>query len=150
MPYIAQQRRRELDAQFGALYEGFAPLSNGERNYVLTRMVHAVWAKVPSYAVGQDIVGLLACVSQEFYRRVLAIYEDNKVDENGDVMPFAEFAAVVDPRVPTLIVADAAPCCEHGPEKHGVGGCFARVKSSRIKVPGESGDCYCECMKEPS
>lgn len=88
MPYISQERRRELDAQFGALYSGFTPLSNGERNYVLTRMVHAAWAAVPSYSVGQDIVGLLACVGAEFYRRVLAVYESEKAETNGDVMPF--------------------------------------------------------------
>lgn len=32
-----------------------------------------------------DIVGVLSCVEQEFYRRIASPYEDLKKEENGDV-----------------------------------------------------------------
>jgi hypothetical protein len=32
-----------------------------------------------------EIIGVLECAKQEFYRRVAAPYEDTKIQENGDV-----------------------------------------------------------------
>ena len=33
-------------------------------------------------------MGVLSCVGAEFYRRVIAPYEDKKIIQNGDVEPY--------------------------------------------------------------
>ena len=38
-----------------------------------------------SYHAYNEIIGVLECVKQEFYRRMVAPYEDKKCEENGDV-----------------------------------------------------------------
>ena len=38
-----------------------------------------------SYATINDIIGALEGAKMEFYRRVVAPYEDEKIKENGDV-----------------------------------------------------------------
>ena len=46
-------------------------------------------AKGRSYATFNEVVGVLECAKQEFYRRVVAGYEQEKFVANGDVYPFA-------------------------------------------------------------
>jgi hypothetical protein len=38
-----------------------------------------------NYANFNEIMGVLSCVAQEFYRRWAVPYEDQKIRENGDV-----------------------------------------------------------------
>jgi hypothetical protein len=40
---------------------------------------------LPSYTRGNELIGVMECVKQEFYRRRLGIYEDLKLKENGDI-----------------------------------------------------------------
>ena len=42
-----------------------------------------------TYRTHNDIMGVLECVKQEFYRRMTAPLEDIKMDENGDVPPYS-------------------------------------------------------------
>lgn len=80
MPYIPPERRQALDA--GALL----PVDPGELNYVITRTVEQYRVTHgDSYQTFNDILGALSGATQEFYRRVVAPYEDTKRDENGDV-----------------------------------------------------------------
>jgi hypothetical protein len=66
-----------------------APVTPGELNFCITRMcleyTGANWS--PNYALFNEIIGVLECVKQEFYRRAVAPYEDKKIEENGDVYP---------------------------------------------------------------
>lgn len=80
MPYIASKRRREVSPS------GFTPETAGELNYVLTRILVAyLKLHAPNYITLNDILGALEGAKMEFYRRVVAPYEDKKREENGDV-----------------------------------------------------------------
>lgn len=58
----------------------------GELNYLITRMVH-IWCAHHgvSYANLSAARGVLRDAHDEFYRKVMAPYEDKKIDENGAV-----------------------------------------------------------------
>lgn len=92
MPYITQQRREVL-ASVGAVPVAAAeelnkmgsPLSPGDLNYIISRLVWAEFDRLPSYTKGNELVGVLECVKQEFIRRRLNGYEDKKIEENGDL-----------------------------------------------------------------
>lgn len=78
MPYIKQEDRGRVAIR-GAD-------TGGELNYEITTLVRGyVSRKGLSYQVISDIVCALEGAKLEFYRRVAAPYEDNKIKENGDV-----------------------------------------------------------------
>jgi hypothetical protein len=57
----------------------------------MTRLAHAyVESHGLSYTVGNDVMGVYSSSQAEFYRRVLAKYEDSKIEANGDVLPNLE------------------------------------------------------------
>lgn len=95
MPYINRPRRVVIDRFIddllsdinNALYDlGEADLTNGDMNYIVSRLVHS-WAlqRPTSYANLSQANSILADASQEFYRTVVAPYEDLKAFENGKV-----------------------------------------------------------------
>lgn len=65
---------------------GSSPQNPGELNYSLTRVIqtylddHGV-----CYRTFNDITGALTSCGLEFYRRIVAPYEDRKIVQNGDV-----------------------------------------------------------------
>lgn len=81
MPYILQDRRRAID-------NGEPPITAGELNYLLTtkceQFVADMYGKL-SYDGINAVMGVLASVQGEFYRRVAAPYEDEKAAQNGEV-----------------------------------------------------------------
>lgn len=89
MPYIKGEKRVEIDAIIGPVkyYISNYP-KPGELNYIITSLIQAyysVWSR--GYADYNEVIGVLECVKQEFYRRVVAEYEEVKRKENGDVYP---------------------------------------------------------------
>lgn len=77
MPYIPQIRR---DAA------ATAPVNAGELNYQLILMVTNYISRVGlKYSTLNDIMGALEGCKLEFYRRVVAPYEETKRTQNGDV-----------------------------------------------------------------
>lgn len=83
MPYITKNRQL-------ALWErpliSIAPTESGELNYCITRLCqNFINAHGTRYSVLNDIIGVLECAKQEFYRRIAVPYEDKKIKENGDV-----------------------------------------------------------------
>ena len=90
MPYIDQGSRQRVDPAIDKLIAQLQPrgdirMAPGELNYVITRLLLAAWSVNPSYTVGNGLVGVLDCAKAEFYRRHLAPYEDEKIEQNGDV-----------------------------------------------------------------
>lgn len=82
MPYISQERRREL--------EDFdytdAEISAGDLNFMISTLLNEIiHAKGLSYSTINELIGMLECAKLELYRRVAAPYEDLKIKENGDV-----------------------------------------------------------------
>lgn len=83
MPYIEAEARKHVES-------GLPPRNAGELNYAITRLC-GLYASASgrSYATFNEVVGVLECAKQEFSRRVIAVYEDEKRIDNGDVYPLA-------------------------------------------------------------
>jgi hypothetical protein len=85
MPYIAQQRRDDMD--MGEL----TPQTPGDLNYAITKAINdylqdrTLYKGDYSYVDLNDILGALEGAKLEFYRRVVAPYEEQKRFDNGDV-----------------------------------------------------------------
>lgn len=92
MPYIKQELRRELDKEIEAFVKKVNELHakdsantrDGLLNYSFTRILHHVYPK-NKYHDLNEAVGMLECMKQEFYRTRVGPYEDEKIEENGDV-----------------------------------------------------------------
>jgi hypothetical protein len=85
MPYITQERREWLQ---NAPMEEIATqeLTAGDLNYLITTLVDEWIAdKGLSYSTINEAVGVLECAKLELYRRVAALYEHQKLEQNGDV-----------------------------------------------------------------
>jgi len=81
MPYIKEEYRDKFAHVTLPVIENV-----GELNYVLTNI--CTWYlehKLERYQTYNDIVGALECAKLEIYRRKIAIYENKKKEENGDV-----------------------------------------------------------------
>lgn len=82
MPYITKYRKGELEHETSLIE------SAGELNYEITKLLLEYLATHGKhYRVMNDIVGALECAKQEFVRRVVNPYEDEKCEANGDVYP---------------------------------------------------------------
>jgi hypothetical protein len=78
MPYI-----NEKDRKYSRI---MVAVNAGDLNYLFTReIVEYIETKGLSYRTINDIIGALEGAKLEFYRRVAAPYEDQKIKENGDV-----------------------------------------------------------------
>lgn len=84
MPYIASRIRSLLDKEIHDL--AMKINHAGELNYTITKLCHLVAGKeTRSYNTFNKIIGVLECVKLELYRRIVVPYEDEKIEENGDV-----------------------------------------------------------------
>jgi hypothetical protein len=90
MPYIKKTERKKFDSSIHIIvneltnYDKTLP-SVGELNYIVSSIIWGLYKKNPSYTLGNNLIGALECIKQEFYRRQLAEYEDKKINENGDI-----------------------------------------------------------------
>lgn len=85
MPYITPERREFLE---NATEEEIAEqiLTSGDINYLITTLIDEwISDKGLNYSNINEAVGVLECIKLELYRRVAALYEDNKKEQNGDV-----------------------------------------------------------------
>ena len=89
MPYIEQCLRDKLDPMIKPIADFLRhrPAHNvaGLVNYVITKLVIELWLNCRSYHMANAIVGMFECAKLEFVRRYLNDYEDEKIEENGDV-----------------------------------------------------------------
>lgn len=84
MPYIKQHKRDEFKEILNTL--GNIINTEGDLNYVITSLLVICTKKwIKSYSTLNTIMGVMSCSAQEFYRRVVAPYEDQKIKENGDI-----------------------------------------------------------------
>jgi hypothetical protein len=85
MPYIKQEMRNALADE--ALFDNIAAAIDnpGELNYVITLLLRQYFKFHSNYQGINDIIGALEGAKLEFYRRVAAPYEDEKIKLNGDV-----------------------------------------------------------------
>jgi hypothetical protein len=87
MPYIIQERRKQLDAPIDLLATQLFNMgwTAGDFNYCVFRIMKRLFTARASYSTANDLLGALVCCGQEFYRRILSNYESLKIKENGDV-----------------------------------------------------------------
>jgi hypothetical protein len=80
MPYITLEAREHLD-------QGGKPSTAGELNYAITRLVDEYLIQKGGIRYGHlnEVMGVLECAKLELYRRLAAPYEDQKLNETGDV-----------------------------------------------------------------
>lgn len=80
-PYIPKGRRDEILNKIDSL-----PQTPGELNYLITLLILSYLKLFPrSYCKYNEVIGVLECVKQEVYRRLIVPYEEKKRKENGDV-----------------------------------------------------------------
>ena len=61
------------------------PCNPGTLNYIITKVVHWYLGDNPNYERYNAAIGVLECAKLELYRRKVSPYEDEKINENGDV-----------------------------------------------------------------
>jgi len=90
MPYIKQEDRSQYDSLVEDVVDaltdhGFKPADVGHVNYVVSSIIWKLFDSNKKYANANSLAGVLSCVDKEFYRRKVAPYEDEKIQENGDL-----------------------------------------------------------------
>jgi hypothetical protein len=105
MPYITQEDRKIYDDEITTLVDKLVdyfstnptkvPSSRaGHLNYIITTLIKSFYIKLSEkllntsilkYSDHNEIMGVLSCAAQEWYRRHSGPYEDLKIKENGDV-----------------------------------------------------------------
>ena len=87
MPYITPNQRPLIDEKLQPLIDQLKLLSveeqDGALNYTITKIIKQLYPL--KYFHLNRALGVLSAVTQEFYRRVVAPYEDQKIADNGDV-----------------------------------------------------------------
>ena len=88
MPYIPQSNRQRLDSWSEALGDNIE--SVGDLNYVITRLsLRLLQKQGVHYDNIAGIVGTLRLAADEMVRRLVGEYENQKIEENGDVLEYA-------------------------------------------------------------
>jgi len=91
MPYIANEDRPQYEGQLKALAASIREATAdptkraGHLNYAVTRLILDVYGRDLRYWQHNEIIGMLECCKQEFYRRQTGPYEDVCIKKNGDV-----------------------------------------------------------------
>ncbi|MCK4830110.1 hypothetical protein KA005_81080 [bacterium] len=87
MPYIKQSRRDELDDDIENLLVSLGcGASAGDYSYSISMLIHHYTASYGlNYKNLNAAVGILECAKQEFIRKVVSPYEDEKIAENGAI-----------------------------------------------------------------
>jgi len=90
MPYITEENRDEFAKGMQELENDTLEMEKpGELNYVLSNIIlDYVLRKGLCYDTVNEVMGVISCIQQEFYRRVVAPYENKKIAENGDLPQF--------------------------------------------------------------
>ena len=86
MPYIKPSQRADVEVKLNVAGLNYVPLNAGELNYVITVFIdNYLRAFGKNYSNCNEMIGALECCKQEYYRTIVGPYEDDKIDENGDV-----------------------------------------------------------------
>ena len=94
MPYIKQERRKELDPIIDALAKELmwydstldkVHVNYGDINYVVSKVFKKIFEANSKYDTVNSLVGVLECIKMEYYSQQARPYEDLKIKENGDI-----------------------------------------------------------------
>jgi len=91
MPYITKKQRAIIDERIQDILayldnarEYSSASCDGEINYIITRILSTYYNN-KGYSGYNRAIGVLECAKLEFYRRLVAVYEDKKKESEGDV-----------------------------------------------------------------
>jgi hypothetical protein len=80
MPYIKPEDRTAIILDNTLIEDA------GELNFYITTLIDFYINKnTKSYTTLNEVIGVLECAKLEVYRRIVAPYEDTKIEQNGDV-----------------------------------------------------------------
>lgn len=103
MPYIKQEDRKLYEAEIQTLVDKLINVFSeeptliannraGHLNYIFTKILQEFYLGLSKklgtkmrYSDYNEIMGMLHCCMTEYYRTVIAKYEDEKIKENGEV-----------------------------------------------------------------
>ena len=87
LPYIKAGNRKKYEKVLERLVKILKMVPpeeiDGELNFVVTKILKEIYPL--RYFHINKAVGALECIKLEYYRRVAAPYEDEKIEEAGDV-----------------------------------------------------------------
>lgn len=82
MPYIPKSERNKA-------FENVIP-NAGVLNYSIHQTINLYFEQNNrNYQTINDVIGVLECVKQELYRRLVSGYEEIKILQNGDCRPYS-------------------------------------------------------------
>jgi hypothetical protein len=88
MPYIPKDNRHDLlESSIHELMN--LEMSSGDMNFIISSLIWSKFNKNKKYATANELMGILECVKMEFYRRMVAPYEDMAIQKNGDLDVFS-------------------------------------------------------------
>lgn len=105
MPYIQPEQRKLYEKEIQNLVDKLITVFSteptkisanraGHLNYIITTVLKNFYENLQKkllnnpqlkYSDHNEIIGMLECCKQEWYRRQAGPYEDLKIEENGDV-----------------------------------------------------------------
>ena len=85
MPYVKQKVRDEYEKFIEVIISSAPNMALGTVNYIISRLIWSAFNGTPTYDHGNNLRGVLKCVSDEFYRRKMVPLEQDAIDRNGDL-----------------------------------------------------------------
>jgi hypothetical protein len=87
LPYITQDKRAYIHPEISELARKIKAMEGreGVMNYTISELINLVYGPDLRYKDVNEIVGMLECAKQEFYRVVAGPYEQEKLESNGKV-----------------------------------------------------------------
>lgn len=86
MPYIKPDTRLQFENVLNLLDDHCDKLFPGDLNFFISSIIWKAFDQDTSYTKANELIGVLECVKQEFYRRKVVPYEEEKMKENGDIL----------------------------------------------------------------
>ena len=92
MPYIKDHERMQYSESIKSIVHnlnmeglhGLYPV--GHLNYIISEIIKQTLDRQGlRYQTANSVIGALECCKLELYRRLIAPYEDEKIESNGDV-----------------------------------------------------------------
>ena len=84
MSYILKDHREAFDEPIANIGKDIRSVE--ELHYCITSLIHNYTNnRIMRYGMLNECLGVLDAVSREYYRKVVAPYEDKKIEENGDI-----------------------------------------------------------------
>lgn len=90
MPYIKKKGRKEINPKLDPLIRKLdtrtakGQLNSGYVVYVIYKILKDIYGP-GNFEIKSNALKILDSAGKEYYRRVMAPYEDRKIKENGDI-----------------------------------------------------------------